>query len=161
MSLPSIIRTKKLLLIRNSCMIGTQTVKNGQKLNLFTPPNHFLNFLEEIVVCWWPRIIHFPFVVQYEITTEGNDLTIGWQKLNLLSYPNSTLAPQSRWKFELCDTSTTSKASKAKWYFELLAESLVWHPKVRSLTLQLSADCWSGVEDCLHSDSDFSMKAVS
>ena len=25
-----------------------------------------------------------------------NDLTIGWQKLNLLSYPNATLAPQAR-----------------------------------------------------------------
>ena len=67
-----------------------------QQLNLFTPVNHFLNFLEEIVVCWWPRIIHFPFVVQYEITTGGNDHTIGWQKLNLLCHPNATLAPQAR-----------------------------------------------------------------
>ena len=25
-----------------------------------------------------------------------NDLTIGWQKLNLLSHPNATLAPQAR-----------------------------------------------------------------
>ena len=34
------------------------------------------------------------------------------------------------WKSELCDTSATSKASKAKWWnFELLAESLFWHTK--------------------------------
>ena len=26
----------------------------------------------------------------------ANDLTIGWQKLNLLSCPNTTLAPQAR-----------------------------------------------------------------
>ena len=26
----------------------------------------------------------------------ANDLTIGWQKLNLLSHPNATLAPQAR-----------------------------------------------------------------
>ena len=49
------------------------------------------------------------------------------------------------WKFELCDTSVTSKASKAKWWqfelcdtsatskakwwnFKQLAESLVWYP---------------------------------
>ena len=33
-----------------------------------------------------------------------------------------------------CNTSATSKASKAKWWnFELLAELLVWYPKVRSL----------------------------
>ena len=39
------------------------------------------------------------------------------------------------WKFELHDTSATSKAIKTKWCnFELLAESLVWHPKVRSLS---------------------------
>ena len=25
-----------------------------------------------------------------------NDLTIGWQNLNLLSHPNTTLAPQAR-----------------------------------------------------------------
>ena len=39
------------------------------------------------------------------------------------------------WRFELCDNSATSKASKNMWWnFELLAESLVWYPKVRSLT---------------------------
>ena len=26
----------------------------------------------------------------------ANDLTIGWQKLNLLSHPNATLVPQAR-----------------------------------------------------------------
>ena len=26
----------------------------------------------------------------------NNDLTIGWQKLNLLSHPNATRAPQAR-----------------------------------------------------------------
>ena len=64
--------------------------------HIYTRTNHFLNFLEEIVVCWWPRIIHFLFVVQYEITTEGNDHTIGWQKLNLLIHTNAILAPQAR-----------------------------------------------------------------
>ena len=28
--------------------------------------------------------------------TDINDLTIGWQNLNLLSHPKSTLAPQAR-----------------------------------------------------------------
>ena len=27
---------------------------------------------------------------------QSNDLTIGWQNLNLLSHPNATLAPQAR-----------------------------------------------------------------
>ena len=31
-----------------------------------------------------------------EISSGANDLTIGWQQLNLLSYPNATLAPQAR-----------------------------------------------------------------
>ena len=54
-----------------------------------------------------------------------NDLTIEWQNLNPLSHPSATLAPQSKgqwWKFELCDTSATSKASKTKlWNFKLLS----------------------------------------
>ena len=37
-----------------------------------------------------------------------------------------------------CNTSATSKASRGQWWkFELLAELLVWHPKVRSLYLIL------------------------
>ena len=27
---------------------------------------------------------------------QGNDLSIGWQNLNLLSHPNATLVPQAR-----------------------------------------------------------------
>ena len=60
-----------------------------------------------------------------------NDLTIGWQKLNPLSYPNATLAPQARQARASGDnlnyvTLEPSKASKAKWCnFELLAELLV------------------------------------
>ena len=30
-----------------------------------------------------------------------NDLTIGWQNLNLLSHPNATLAPQARTSGEI------------------------------------------------------------
>ena len=37
------------------------------------------------------------------------------------------------WKFELCDTSATSNAKW--WNFELLPESLVWHPIIWSLIL--------------------------
>ena len=29
-------------------------------------------------------------------TSQANDLTLGWQNLNLLSHPNATLAPQAR-----------------------------------------------------------------
>ena len=46
---------------------------------------------------------------------------IGWQNLNLLSHPKY-------------NTSASRMASNAKWWnFELLAELLVWYPKVRSL----------------------------
>ena len=31
-----------------------------------------------------------------EISSGANDLTVGWQKLNPLSHPNATLAPQAR-----------------------------------------------------------------
>ena len=34
--------------------------------------------------------------LQHPLFSETNDLTIGWQKLNLLSHPNATLAPQAR-----------------------------------------------------------------
>ena len=30
------------------------------------------------------------------LSSQANDLTIGWQNLNKLSYPNATLAPQAR-----------------------------------------------------------------
>ena len=69
----------------------------------------------------------------------SNDITIRWQKSYLLSQHSNASATSKAskgqwWKFELHDTSSTSKASKDKcWNFELLAESLVWYPKVRSL----------------------------
>ena len=44
----------------------------------------------------------------------SNDLTIGWQNLNPLSHPNTTLAPQAR---------------QARLSGEIITESLVWHPK--------------------------------
>ena len=31
-----------------------------------------------------------------QLLPDDNDLTIGWQNLNLLSHPNATLAPQAR-----------------------------------------------------------------
>ena len=34
--------------------------------------------------------------VELGATVESNDLTIGWQNLNLLNHPNATLAPQTR-----------------------------------------------------------------
>ena len=48
-----------------------------------------------------------------------NDLTIGWQKLNLLSQPNATLAPQARQARangeNLNYMTLAPQASKAKW----------------------------------------------
>ena len=45
-----------------------------------------------------------------------------------------------QWKFELCDTSATSKA---KWCnFELLAESLFWHPKYDHWEV-VKTICWA------------------
>ena len=40
-----------------------------------------------------------------------NDLTIGWQNLNLLSHPNATLAPQAR----------QARASDENWNYVTLA----------------------------------------
>ena len=42
------------------------------------------------------RLVHTPQLVKYNRPLSLNDLTIGWQNLNLLSLPNSTLAPQAR-----------------------------------------------------------------
>ena len=56
------------------------------------------------------------------LTGDHNDLTIGCQNLNPLSHPNATLAPQARQARRsgeilnyVRNTSTTSKACKAKW----------------------------------------------
>ena len=69
----------------------------------------------------------------YNVILSGktNDLTIGWQKLNLLSHSNATLVPQARQARASGEnlnyvTLASNKASKAKWCnFELLAELLV------------------------------------
>ena len=67
-----------------------------------------------------------------------NDLTIGWQNLNLLSHPTATLGPQARQARASCENlnyMTLSATSKAKcWNFELLAVVLFWYPNVRSLS---------------------------
>ena len=40
---------------------------------------------------------HFALIaVSCVLCTADNDLTIGWQNLNLLSHPNATLVPQAR-----------------------------------------------------------------
>ena len=38
----------------------------------------------------------FQSVSTNNLSSSGNDLTIGWKNLNLLSHPNATLAPQAR-----------------------------------------------------------------
>ena len=59
-----------------------------------------------------------------------NDHTVGWQKSNLLSHPNATLAPQARQarasgeNFNYVTPATEARQPKRR-NFELLAESLV------------------------------------
>ena len=63
----------------------------------------------------------------------GNDLTIGWKNLNWLSHSNATLVPQARQaKASGENFNYVTLAPQARQVrclnFELLAESLVWHP---------------------------------
>ena len=48
---------------------------------------------------------------QSSVWCPGNDLTIGWQKLNPLSHPNATLAPQARQEGPVVKIWTTCKVS--------------------------------------------------
>ena len=65
---------------------------------------------------------------------ESNDLTTGWQSLNLLSHSNATLAPQARQARAsgenlnygtLAPQTRQARPSGEILNFELLAESLV------------------------------------
>ena len=60
-----------------------------------------------------PALLAFKELAEYE---QDSDHPIGWQNLNPMTHPNAKLASKGQWhKFELHDTSATSKASKAKW----------------------------------------------
>ena len=52
--------------------------------------NTVLNFIDFFYI-FSSSTLHFLHSVLI-----ANDLTIGWQNLNLLSHPNTTLAPQAR-----------------------------------------------------------------
>ena len=45
---------------------------------------------------WYPPLHGFGHHTYNWDCGAGNDLTIGWQNLNLLSHPNATQAPQAR-----------------------------------------------------------------
>ena len=63
---------------------------------------------------WFISDTNHPHTDHWSTKLFTNDLTIGWQNLNLLSHTNATLAPQARQardSGELCDTSATSKAT--------------------------------------------------
>ena len=71
----------------------------------------------------------------------SNDLTIGWQNLNPLSHPNTTLAPQAmeaRASGENLNYVTLALQARWWWHGELLAESLVWYPELKSLRISES-----------------------
>ena len=60
------------------------------------------------------------------------------------------------WKFELHDTSATSKANW--WHFELLTESLVWYPGNIIESNEVSSLCYSNIK--IKCDTDQSRDSI-
>ena len=78
---------------------------------------------------------HAGDTVTLQSTLHPNDLTIGWQNLNLQSHSNATLAPQTRqaraigenWNYVTLALQT--RQAKSSGENLNYSESLFWHPK--------------------------------